>query len=302
MTQSGYGRLLTAAALSTLLLTACSAENEASTPSTNAADTETVAQPENTLATVNGKAITMDDLTFFLNARQEANPQESNSPDAILNELINRELLVTQAKADGVDQRDKIVKLMRIQNESLLANTMIQETLDSADTSEAALKAEYDTQVSEVADVKEYKASHILLTTEDEAKAVIEELGKGGVFAEVAKEKSTGPSGPQGGDLGWFNPQSMVPEFSKTVEGMKKGEITQQAVKTQFGWHVIYLEDVRSPEPPAFEDVKQQLEAIVSSKHVEKYLEDLRAKGNVELMAPPTEDAVTTTDTEETKD
>lgn len=302
MTQSGYGRLLTAAALSTLLLTACSAENEASTPSTNAADTETVAQPENTLATVNGKAITMDDLTFFLNARQEANPQESNAPDAILNELINRELLVTQAKADGVDQRDKIVKLMRIQNESLLANTMIQETLDSADTSEAALKAEYDTQVSEVADVKEYKASHILLTTEDEAKAVIEELGKGGVFAEVAKEKSTGPSGPQGGDLGWFNPQSMVPEFSKTVEGMKKGEITQQAVKTQFGWHVIYLEDVRSPEPPAFEDVKQQLEAIVSSKHVEKYLEDLRAKGNVELMAPPTEDAVTTTDTEETKD
>lgn len=303
MNLSGYGRLLSTALISTALLTACGADEakQAETLTTTKAATTTSEKPENTLAVVNGKAITMDDLTFFLQARQEAAPMEATSPEAVLNELINRELLLTEAEKQGIAQQPEIQKQLEIQRASLLVNKLLSDQLAKADTSEEALKKEYDAQVAEL-DLSEYKASHILLKTEDDAKAVIEELAKGGNFADVAKEKSTGPSGPNGGDLGWFQAGSMVPEFGSAIASMKKGDVSKTPVKTDFGWHVIYLEDTRTKEPPKFEDVTQQLETIVANKQVESYLENLRNNGKVELMKPePQEAAATSVETESSK-
>ena len=129
---------------------------------------------------------------------------------------------------------------------------------------------------------KEYKARHILVKTEDEAKAVVKQLDDGSDFAKLAKEKSTGPSGKTGGDLGWFRPQQMVPPFSDAVAAMKKNTYTKKPVKTQFGWHVIKLEDLRDVQPPKFEDIKDQVKTIVQTKRVQKYVKSLRDKAKID--------------------
>ncbi|CAG0911090.1 unnamed protein product [Cyprideis torosa] len=232
---------------------------------------------------VNGKAITLDDVTFFLNARQDANPMDPTSPELVLNELINRELLVAEARKAGIDKRPDIQRMIDVQRDSLLANELLAAKMEEVDTSDEALKAEYDAQVSEL-ELTEYKARHILLKTEEEANAIIEELAKGADFATLAKEKSTGPSGPDGGDLGWFQSDSMVAEFADAVKALKKGEVSKAPVKTQFGWHVVTLEDTRDREAPPFDGVKEQLKGIVGNKAVEKYLSEIREGGDIQFM------------------
>lgn len=287
MNFAGYGRLVGTALLSTALLTACG--EQASETGTKAV-TETpkaapTAVPENAVAKVNGKAITMDDLTFFLNARQETNPMEPATPELVLNELINRELLVTEALKAGIDQREDIKRMLSIQRDSILVNELLAEKMGAVDLSDEVLKAEYDEQVAQM-DLAEYKASHILVETEDQAKAIIEELKAGKDFAELAKEKSTGPSGPNGGDLGWFQSTAMVEEFANAVKSMEKGSISETPVKTQFGWHIISLADTRTREAPAFDAAKERLGTIVANKAVEQYLTEVREAATIEMMEP----------------
>lgn len=282
MNVSGYGRLISTALLSAALLTACSGE-EAKTNDTKAEANTPVATPENAVAKVNGNVITMDDLTFFMNARQETNPMEPTSPELVLNELINRELLAAEAEKAGIPERSDIKRMISIQRDSLIVNELLSEKMATVDISDESLKAEYDAQVSQM-DLAEFKASHILLKTEEDAKAIIEELKKGGDFAALAKEKSTGPSGPNGGDLGWFQSTAMVSEFADAVKTMKKGEHSSDPVKTQFGWHVINLADTRQREAPSFDSAKERLSGILSNKAVEKYLTDIREASTIEMM------------------
>ena len=147
------------------------------------------------------------------------------------------------------------------------------------------LKKEYQEQIKN-APKEEYKARHILVKTEDEAKEIIKSLKDGADFEKLAKEKSIGPSGPNGGDLGWFTATTMVPEFADAVAKLKKGDITDQPVKTQFGWHVIKLEDTRKVDPPSFDSMKDKLRSIVANKSIQNYLSELHKKAKIELKQP----------------
>jgi peptidyl-prolyl cis-trans isomerase C len=142
------------------------------------------------------------------------------------------------------------------------------------------LKAEYDRLIG-LTDASEYKARHVLLQTEEEAKVVIEELKGGANFEELAKAKSQGPSAPNGGDLGWFKAETMVPAFAEAVKVMEKGAYSSEAVNTRFGWHVILLEDKRTTEQPSFEDVKQNVQQSLTRKEIESYVDELEGKATI---------------------
>jgi len=143
------------------------------------------------------------------------------------------------------------------------------------------VKAEYDTQVAAMP--KEYKARHILVETKEKAEAIIKELAAGGDFAKIATKESKDPgSGKNGGDLGWFSAQTMVKPFADAVAALQKGQTTQAPVQSEFGWHVIQLEDTRSPAAPAFDDVKQQVETLSQRKKLQAYLDELRKNAKIQ--------------------
>jgi peptidyl-prolyl cis-trans isomerase C len=130
---------------------------------------------------------------------------------------------------------------------------------------------------------QEYKASHILVETEEKAGEIIEKLNEGADFGELAKEHSKDTSATQGGDLGWFTPEVMVEPFSQAVTQLKEGEYTRQPVQTQFGWHVIRLEEVREATPPSIEEVRPQIVQRLQSQMISDYLEKLREQAEVEI-------------------
>ena len=236
------------------------------------------------VATVNGKTIGQDVYEHYLkqaNSRPNA-PKGGVNREMIINELVNRELLYQAAVKEKLD-KDKDVKF---QLDQLRINTLIQGLLGKVakknPVSEKEIKAEYDKRIGG-ANLSEYKARHILVKTEEEAKTVIAELDSGSKFDELAKKKSTGPSAKDGGDLGWFNPGQMVPAFSQAVSQMKKGDYTKTPVKTQFGWHVIKLEDTRKPTPPKYDDVKSKIAMVMQNQRIQKYIEDIRKSAKIEI-------------------
>jgi peptidyl-prolyl cis-trans isomerase C len=236
------------------------------------------------VAIVNGKPITLKTYEFFLRQLQAEQPNAnlSGNRQLVINELVNRELIYQDAVKKKLDKDPEVAFAL----EQLRKNTMIQANVgkvaNGVDVSDAKLKKEYDEKIVK-ANVSEYKARHILLKTEADAKAVIKELDGGAVFSDVAKAKSTGPTGPEGGDLGWFKAGQMVPPFAQALTKMKKGTYSKQPVQTQFGWHVILLEDTRKATPPKFEDVKPQLANMMRGQQVNAYIADLRKKAKVEI-------------------
>jgi peptidyl-prolyl cis-trans isomerase C len=236
------------------------------------------------VAVVNGKSITQKDYEQFLTHRLGPQAQAAGGANRqrVIDEMVNRELIYQDAIKQGVTKDATFQYQLEQLKRDAIMQAAINKKMAANPITDLELKNEYDSKVKS-ANVKEYKASHILVKTEQEAKDIIKELDKGAVFADVAKAKSTGPSGKNGGDLGWFNPSQMVPPFSQAVVGMKKGTITKQPVKTQFGWHVIKLVDSRKVEPPKFEDVKKQLHQILQNKRLQAYVEELRQKGKVEV-------------------
>ena len=236
------------------------------------------------VATVNGKGISQTVYEFFLKQSKKGPnaPAGGANREAIINELVNRELLHQAAIKEGVD-KDKDIKF---QIEQLRINALIQGLLGKISSknpvTEDEMKKEYDKRIGN-ANMSEYKARHILLKTEEEAKTVIAELDSGSKFEDLAKKKSTGPSAKDGGDLGWFNPAQMVPPFSQAVAQMKKGSYSKTPVKTQFGWHVIKLEDTRKPTPPKYETVKQQIAMVLQNQRLQQYIEDLRKTAKIDI-------------------
>lgn len=244
----------------------------------------TTTQAAETVATVNGKAIskqTLDQYTQYRLAKQ-GGEQANIPPQALLNELINRELLKQAALKAKLDKDKEVAFQIEQLKTDALIQAVIAKNVDPAKISDKEVKAEYDSKIGS-ANLKEYKASHILLKSEAEAKAAIAELDSGAVFADVAKAKSTGPTAANGGDLGWFKPNQMVPPFAQAVSEMKKGTYTKTPVQTQFGWHVIKLEDERKLTPPKYDDVKEQIRAILANQKMQQYVMDLRNKAKVEI-------------------
>lgn len=234
------------------------------------------------VAVVNGEVITEQALTDYLKRKQQAQPNEPPKREAALNELITMELVEQEAEKSALSQRADIIAELDQQRTRLLVDTFLRERLEQTSFSQGELKKEYDTQVARLSNT-EYKARHVLTETEDQAKDVIKALDEGADFAALAKDKSKGPSGPQGGDLGWFRPAAMVPPFAEAVQKMTAGQYSKAPVKTEFGWHVILLEDTRETAPPAFEEVKDKLQTILANKSLQAYLEELRTKADIQM-------------------
>ena len=240
-------------------------------------------------AKINDVVITNNDFQAYAKAKRASQPEASFTDKAIADELIATEILRQEAINAGIDKRPEIIEQIKRQESNILINTLMTEKFADLKFTDEDLKAEYDRLLG-LSDFNEYKARHILLQTEEEAKVVIEELKAGANFEELAKTKSQGPSAPNGGDLGWFKAETMVPAFANAVRDMEKGAYSD-AVNTRFGWHVILLEDKRTTEQPKFEDVKQNLQQNLTRQTVEKYVDELEAKATVTRSDEPAEDA-----------
>ncbi|MCP3849018.1 MAG: peptidylprolyl isomerase [Gammaproteobacteria bacterium] len=236
------------------------------------------------LATVNGDNITESQLEIAaiqskINYKEITAVQKKLLTEA----LINRQLVLGEAVKAKFDKTPGIATRVKALTESYIAANYLASVAKEFNIDEAAIKAYYDKNVVANA-TSEYKARHILVKTEDEAKALIKELEAGAEFSKLAKEKSTDTgSGSRGGDLGWFAEQDMVAPFAQKVASLKKGELSKTAVNSQFGWHVIILDDTRKTTPPEFSAVKEEIEKVLIKEQLNKYLDDLNASAKITL-------------------
>lgn len=261
------------------LLTGCKQGNISSTP--------TIAKSD-AIAEVNGKYISKS--SFEMMKKQIAQRGQPIPDEKLIDELVNMELLVQEAEKKKLAESPEIANQMEMMKRSMLSQAAVKDYIDSHPVTDEELKAEYDKLVKAKGS-KEYKARHILVKTEDEAKKIIAELKAGAKFEDLAKKKSTGPSKTKGGDLGWFAPERMVPPFSEAVIALKDGEFTTEPVQTQFGWHVILREDSREKTPPSFEEVKDRLKAALQRQKIQNYLESIRKQAKVEVLLPKAEES-----------
>ena len=234
------------------------------------------------VAVVNGKAIPMSRVDATVK-QVEAQGQQKDSPelrDMIKKDLIAREVMMQEAIKQGYDKSDAVKQQLDTARQSLVVSAMMRDYANKNKVSDAEIKAEYDRYKSQAGD-KEYHVRHILLETEADAKAVITKLKGGAKFEELAKGSLDG-SAANGGDLDWASPASYVPEFSKAMVALKKGEVTQTPVKSQFGYHVIKLEETRPAKVPAFDEVKQQVAEQLQQRKLAAFREELMAKAKIQ--------------------
>jgi peptidyl-prolyl cis-trans isomerase C len=201
--------------------------------------------------------------------------------NAVKEELNTRELLAREAKKQGLEKSPDVKTQMDLASQTVLVRAYVSDWVKKNPVPEADLKKEYDTIKSQIGD-KEYKVRHILVEKEDDAKAIIAELQKGAKFDELAKARSKDPgSKDKGGDLDWNAPANFVKPFGDAMKSTPKGKFTPQPVQTQFGWHVLEVEDVRDAKVPGYDEVKPQLQQRLQAQWLDKYFKDLRAKNGV---------------------
>ncbi|MDI3380518.1 MAG: peptidylprolyl isomerase [Rhodocyclaceae bacterium] len=234
-------------------------------------------------AIVNGKPVPkarMDMLAQQLAAA--GRPVTPEMQSQLREEVIAREVFMQEAQKKGLDATDDFKAQMELARQAILIRQLFEDYRKANPVSDADIKAAYDKLVAANSG-KEYKARHILVATEDEAKKVIADLKKGAKFEDLAKKLSKDPgSGANGGDLDWTNPAGLVPEFSQAMIKLKKGETTQVPVKSEFGWHVIRLDDVREQSFPKLEEIKPQLAQQLQQQKLQEYQQSLREKAKVE--------------------
>jgi peptidyl-prolyl cis-trans isomerase C len=234
------------------------------------------------VATVNGKPIPAARVDQIVK-QVVAQGKQADSPqlrEAIKKDLINREVLLQEADRQGVATRPEVKMALDNARQSIIINAMLQDYVKKNPVKDADIKAEYDKYKAQVGD-KEYHARHILVGTEEEAKAIIAKLKAGGKFEELAKQSKDG-SAANGGDLDWASAASYVPEFSNAMVKLNKGQITETPVKTQFGYHVIKLEDTRPAKVPSFDEVKQQVAESIQQKRLAAYRDELAKKAKIQ--------------------
>ncbi len=234
-------------------------------------------------ATVNGVAIPQARVDMRVKiAISQGQPDTPALQKAVLDDIINLEVLAQAAEKAGIDKNPDVVQQMELAKESVLAGAFVQDYAKSHPITDEQLQQEYDKLKANIG-TKEYKASHILVATEAEAKAIIAQLGKKGNFAKIAKEKSKDAgSAANGGELEWAVPSNFVAPFAKALVGLKKGAYTKEPVQTPFGWHIIKLDDVRDLKVPTFEELKPQLTQRLQQQSIKDYIADLRSKAKIE--------------------
>lgn len=236
----------------------------------------TPADPTTVLATVNGTEIT---LGHMIALRGRLPEQYQTLPDDVLYQGLLDQLIQQQILADAATRTRAVTLGLENESRAYVAGREI-ERLSRIPLDEDAVQAAYEDTIGSAPAGTEFNASHILVETEEEARTLREELASGADFATVAQEYSTGPTGPNGGELGWFGPGMMVPEFEAAVTGLEPGEISEP-VQTQFGWHVIRLNETRETQPPALEEVRPQIEAQLRDAAVATEIERLSAEADV---------------------
>lgn len=235
------------------------------------------------VAIVNGTDINRSILESVVEMAKRSRPGAEVDEKSLLEDLIATELARQEAKKSGFGEREDIKAKVESFADKLILNTWMQEKASSLEISDDDLKKAYEQRIENMPK-NEYKARHILVESEDDGKAIIEELKGGKDFAELAKEKSTGPSGKNGGDLGWFKPQSMVKPFSEAVSAMDPGSVSKTPVETQFGWHIIKLEEKRDVKLPEMENMKPQLRRQLEQQKMLEYMQKLRADSEVRVL------------------
>jgi len=209
-----------------------------------------------------------------------------NQPDtpelrsAIRDELNTRELLVREAKKKGLDKNPDIKNQIDLTSQTVLVRAFVSDWIKANPIPDAALRKEYDTIKGQLGD-KEYKVRHILVEKEDEAKDIIVELQKGAKFETLATRSKDPGSKDKGGDLDWNAPGNFVKPFSEAMVKLPKGKFTAQPVQSQFGWHVIEVDDIRDAKIPSFDEVKPQLQQRMQGQYLDAYFKELRAKNGV---------------------
>lgn len=232
---------------------------------------------------VNGVAIPQSRIELLVkNAIAQGQPDSPELRNRVRDELVTREVLLQEAVKKGLDRNPEIVTQIEIQRQGLLINAFLQEYAKANPIAEESLKNEYETIKAQMGG-KEYKARHILVKDEAEAKQIVAQLKKGTNFDKLAAEKSedTG-SKTRGGDLGWSPPNRFVKPFGDALVKLKKGQLTDPPVQSSFGWHVIRLDDERPTKVPPFEEVKGNIQQQLQQQVVQKAIADLRAKAKVE--------------------
>ena len=252
--------------------------------SKDAAATAPAVSKEDAVASVNGVFISKKTLETLEKEIAERSQGQSFPKEQLLEELIQRELLIQQALQKQLDKTPDVIERMTTVKNSLLSQAALQDYLKSNPVTDAEIKTEYDSKMAAMGE--EYKARHILVKTEDEAKKLIAELEKGGDFQALAKKHSIDPMGSEGGDLGWFTADRMVPPFSEAVAALENGKYSKQPVQTQFGWHVILREESRPLTPPPFDAVKEQIRPMLQRQKAQTMLESLRKAAKIEIMLP----------------
>ena len=271
---------LTLALALTVLISACDQLPLAPKQDNSAAP---VGDTSAVVASVNGTPITEKVLAVYQQQRHSRRPNDPTSQDrdAILDELINLELARQAGVQQGLDQKPDILLQIDQQRRAVIAAAAIQQQLQVNPVSDEDLKKLYDANVG---DGKEYKARHILVEDQEKASELIVELDGGADFSELAKQHSTGPSGKTGGELGWFSASQMVKPFSDALVDMEKGTYTKEPVQTQFGWHVIILDDSRKSTVPTFEQVQAQLKMMAQNQRVQEYVAGLRSNATIDIV------------------
>ncbi|WP_157745614.1 peptidylprolyl isomerase [Thiohalobacter thiocyanaticus] len=243
--------------------------------------TPALAADEDVVARVNGEPVSQAMLDFYRAQKQRQLGGREPDPDNLLKEVIDIELMIQDAHRQGLDQHPELQQQLEFYRQNLMVNMAARQYLQRHPVTEDDIQAAYE-ELAASQTGNEYHARHILVDSEAQARELISRLDDGADFAELAKAESTGPTGPRGGDLGWFSPDRMVKEFSEAVQQMDKGEHSSAPVKTQFGWHVIKLEDTRKAQAPALEEVREQIVNRLNNQRLSEYMAELRKDAKIE--------------------
>ena len=235
------------------------------------------------LAIVNGKPVPSARLNALkAQIERSGRPVTEEMLGQLKDEVIAREVFMQEARKRGLDASNDYKNQLELARQTILIRELFADFQKKNPVTDAEVQAEYDKFVKENGG-KEYRARHILIESEDQAKALIAEIKKGGKFEDLAKKNSKDPgSGANGGDLDWSAASAYVPEFGEAMAKLAKGQMTEAPVKSQFGWHIIRLDDVRDAELPKLDEVKPQIAQQLQQQKLGKFQDDLRAKAKVQ--------------------
>lgn len=233
------------------------------------------------LATVNGQPVSDDLLNAFLSQYPNVDPEsiEGEQRQQLTEHVINLTIMAQEAQRRGLHESPDTQASLALNRMQTLSDSLIRQVEDEEPIDDEAIQAAYDERYG---DTREYKARHILVEEETEAESLIEQLNDGADFADLASEHSTGPSGENGGDLGWFSPDQMVPPFAEAIQTIEPGNYSEAPVETDFGWHVILVEDSRDSEGPALEEVREDIVNNLRQERVQSFVSELREEAEVD--------------------